>query len=69
MFNGKKYRELMDQHGLSERDVANHIGYTPPMVHFLIAGTRKPSLEQAVMMAELVGCTVDELVRREEANG
>ena len=65
MFNGKKYRELMDQHGLSERDVAEHIGYTPALVHFFIVGTRKPSLEQAVGMAGLVGCTVDELVVKE----
>ncbi|MBR2907000.1 MAG: helix-turn-helix transcriptional regulator [Clostridia bacterium] len=65
MFNGKKYRELMDQHGLSEVDVGEHIGYTSVMVNHIIHGRRRPSLEQAVGMAELVGCTVDELIVKE----
>lgn len=64
-FNGKKYRELMDKHGLTERKVADHIGYTPPLVHYIIAGTRKPNFDQVVGMADLVKCTVDELIVRE----
>lgn len=61
-FNGKKFRELMDEQRLTERDVANHIGYTPALIHFFIAGTRKPNLEQAAGMAQLVGCKLDDLV-------
>lgn len=64
-FNGKKYRELMDKQGLTERKVAEHIGYTAPLVHYIIAGTRSPNFEQAVGMADLVGCSVDELIIRE----
>lgn len=64
-FNGKKFRELMDEQGLSERAVAEHIGYAPTLVHFFIAGTRKPSLEQAAGMAQLVKCKVDDLIIEE----
>ena len=64
-FDGKKFRELMDKKGLTERAVANHIGYAPSLVHFFIAGTRKPNLEQAAGMAQLVGCSVDDLLMKE----
>ena len=64
-FNGEKYRELMDRQGLTERKVAEHIGYTAPHVHYIIAGTRKPNFEQLVGMADLVNCLVDELIVRE----
>lgn len=64
-FNGKKYRELMDKHKLTERKVADYIGYTPPLVHYIIAETRKPNFEQLVGMADLVQCSVDELIVRE----
>ena len=61
-FNGKKFREMMNEKSLTERDVANHIGYAPALVHYFIAGTRKPNLEQAAGMAQLVGCRLDDLV-------
>lgn len=61
-FNGTRFRELMTERGLTERDVAGHIGYAPALVHYFIAGTRKPNLEQAAGMAQLVGCKLDDLV-------
>ena len=68
-FDGKKFRKLMDEHNLSERDVAEHIGYTPALVHFFIVGTRKPNLDQAAGMAQLVNCKVDDLIIEEGTNG
>ena len=61
-FNGAKFRELMDEKGLSERDVSMHIGYSQPMVHFFISGQRTPDIRQAASMAQLVGVKIDDLI-------
>lgn len=60
---GNKLRELREQHGMNKRQLADHLGVTPPAISHMEKGIRKPSFEMLVKLSETFGVSSDELTR------
>lgn len=58
-------RELREQQGLSQRQVADKIGVTPGAVAHWELGHTKLSMDSILALADLLDCTVDQLLGRE----
>ena len=61
----EKLRILREQHGLSQRMLAEELGFTPAYIHFLETGKKKPNVELAIKLADLFGVSLDVLLRDE----
>jgi transcriptional regulator with XRE-family HTH domain len=60
---GKRIRDLREERGLTQREVARRAGLTPSGVGFIEHGqTRKPSAETVVAIARALGVPVKELL-------
>ncbi len=60
---GKRIRELREERGLTQREVARRAGLTPSGVGFIEHGqTRKPSVETVMAIARALGVPVEELL-------
>ena len=60
-----RLRELRVAKGLSQRAVADQIGVTPGMVALWEMGMRNLSLRNLIALADLLGCTTDQILGRE----
>lgn len=60
--NVKRFREKRE---LSQQQLAELIGVNQAMIHYIEAGTKVPSLAVTIGLANVFGCTIDELVGRE----
>ncbi len=49
--------------GITRDFIAYKLGVSLRMVNYWQAGTKQPSLAKAVQLAELLGCTLDSLLR------
>jgi transcriptional regulator with XRE-family HTH domain len=58
---GQRIRELRDAHGLTQEQLAHEVGVTVKAVYMWERGTRTPHLKQAARLADILGCTIDEL--------
>jgi len=64
---GKRIRDLREERGLTQREVARRAGLTPSGVGFIEHGqTRNPSAETVVAIARALGVPVEELLEVEE---
>jgi transcriptional regulator with XRE-family HTH domain len=64
---GKRIRDLREERGLTQREVARRAGLTPSGVGFIEHGqTRNPSAETVVAIARALGVPVEELLAAEE---
>ncbi len=62
---GKRIRELREERGLSQREVARRAGLTPSGVGFIEHGqTRKPSVETVMAIARALSVPVEELLEK-----
>ena len=59
-------RELRTQQGLSQRKVADQVGVVPSAVAQWELGLSNPSLSNVLALAELLGCSLDQLLVRDE---
>lgn len=59
---GIRLKRQMLKHGLRTSDMSEMTGMTPQCVSRYIAGGRMPSLYNVALLAQAVGCTIDELV-------
>jgi transcriptional regulator with XRE-family HTH domain len=61
---GKRIRDLREERGLTQREVARRAGLTPSGVGFIEHGqTRNPSAETVMAVARALGVPVEELMR------
>ena len=56
-----RIKELLARNGLKLRWVAEQIGCHPTEISQWIAGRRTPSLPRAIRIANILGCTVEDL--------
>ena len=67
---GKRIRELREERGLTQREVARRAGLTPSGVGFIENGqTQNPSAETVVAVARALGVPVEELLREPASVG
>ena len=59
-------RELRTKQGLSQRKVADQIGVVPSAVAQWELGLSNPSLSNLLALADLLGCSLDQLLARDE---
>lgn len=60
-----KLRELREQHGLSQRKVAERINVTPGAVAQWELGLSSPTTENLLALADLFGCPLDAIFGRD----
>lgn len=64
---GARVRELRDRLELRQQDVADHLGIPRSAVAMLEGGHRHLALEEAVLLADLLGVSLDTLAGRSTA--
>ena len=60
---GKNCKALRESRGMSQSELADKVGVRPPMINYIEAGTKLPSLALGLRIADILGTTVDELCR------
>ena len=63
MFNGKKLEKYMKDNGITNVALAKQLGVSEGAVRHILVGIKQPSLAMARELAEMMGCTVDELLK------
>ena len=56
-----RIKELLAREGLKVKWIAEQIGCHPTEVSNWISGRRSPNLSRAIQLANLLGCTVEDL--------
>ena len=64
MINGTRIKELLEEKGMKQKDLAEAIGVTEAMMTYIIKGLRDTEVTKAARMAKVLGVTVDELLVR-----
>lgn len=59
----KKYRK---QHNMTQQQLADALNVTQSAVNHWEKGNAKPMISKLFQMAQLFGCTVDELIKDDE---
>lgn len=60
--NGKKIEKMISDKGLMQKDIAGAVGVSETMVSYIIRGLREPSLTVLSRIANVLECTVAELI-------
>lgn len=58
---GSKVKELRKSHGLTQKDVATHLGVTPTQISDIENGKTSTSFNRAIMLALLFNTSLDYL--------
>ena len=64
MFNGKKLEKYLKQNKITNVALAKQLGVSEGAVRHIIVGIKQPSLAMAHEIAQMMGCTVDELIKK-----
>ena len=64
MFNGIKLAEYLKAKGITNVALAKKLGVSEGAIRHIIVGIKQPSLAMACELAELMGCSVDDLIIR-----
>ena len=67
MFNGEKLANYMKTNGITNVALAKKLGVSEGAVRHILVGIKQPSLYMACVLARMMGCTVDDLVKAEKA--
>lgn len=59
-------REMRVKAGKSVLDVQRALGVSDAAVYYWENGTTKPTVEKLIKLAELYGCSIDELLRGDD---
>ncbi len=62
MINGEKINELLKKNKMEAQELAEKVGISPSMMSFIIRGLRNPSVSTMANIAQVFGCTVDDLL-------
>lgn len=60
-------KEMRSKKNMSQIELANKLGVRANTLSQWEAGTRNPKIELLPRLAEILGCTVDELLTKEKA--
>lgn len=60
-----RVRELREQHGITQEELAQRLGVEPPAVSKWDRNLAFPRMDKLVAMADIFGCTVDYIIGRE----
>ncbi|MBQ8399065.1 MAG: helix-turn-helix transcriptional regulator [Clostridia bacterium] len=66
MFDRKKLSDFMKKQELCASELARRLYVSEGAVRHILTGLKQPSLAMTVQLAEMMGCTVDELLVKEE---
>lgn len=61
-------KRLRKEHGLSQSELADQLGVRPPSVWKLERGLQNPAYSTLVKLADIFGCTMDEVMGRQIAS-
>lgn len=61
-------KRLREEHGLSQSELADQLGVRPPSVWKLERGLQNPAYSTLVKLADIFGCTMDEVMGRQIAS-
>lgn len=64
---GKNCKALRENRGMSQSELADKVGVRPPMINYIEAGTKLPSLALGLRIADVLGTTVDALCKEDVA--
>lgn len=62
MINGERIKELMKEQGITNKELAEAVGVTEPMISYIIRGLRDTTVGTMVKIANRLGVTPDEIV-------
>ena len=62
-------KKLMKEKGITQQRMAEHLGVHQTRVSQICCGVGEISLRQAELMAELLGCSVDDISKAKKENG
>ncbi len=62
---GEKLRILRERNSITQRQLAEQLGFTNAYVSYLESGRKKPNVELVLKIADIFQVTTDELVRDE----
>ena len=62
MFNGKKLADFLKAKGMTNVALAKKLGVSEGAVRHIIVGIKQPSFWMVQEIAQMMGCTVDELL-------
>ena len=65
MFDGKKLEKYLKENGITNVALAKQLGVSEGAVRHIIVGIKQPSLAMAQELAQMMGCSVDELIKKE----
>ncbi len=66
---GENLKKLFFKCGLSVDKVASLLGVTKTAVYNWVSGNKMPSIDHLVELADLLGCSVDEMIVRKDVRG
>jgi len=64
MVNGKRLKALREAAGMSTTQFGNAVGITPSMIANMEREFKTPSVKVLMRIAELLGTTLDDLVKK-----
>ena len=64
-----RIKEIREARGMTRKQIADAVGVSEVAVYYWENGRQKPSADKLPKLAELLGCTIDELYRASGAPG
>lgn len=64
MVNGAKIKTLMNERGISNREMAQTAGLSEAMMTYVTQELREPNVTALARIAKKLDCTVDELINQ-----
>lgn len=61
--NKVSFKELRDKKGVTQQEIAKQLNISRTTVAMWENGSSKPRADKLVQLAQILGCTVDELLR------
>lgn len=68
MIIATRLKELRKKYHLTQRQAANILGVSLPLIAAYESGERNPSIEKLILLADLYHCTTDYILGRENLN-
>ena len=60
-----RIKEIREAHGMSRKELAKKLCYTPKTIGAWERQAALPTIDTLAVIADIFGCTLDELVERE----
>lgn len=65
MFNRKKFSKYLEKNRITYSELARKFGVTEGTIRHIAVGIKQPSLAMASDIANMMNCSVDELLEKE----